>query len=243
MATDEVLDALSAVEDALVACREHIANAELRALTLREGRARGEPYSRLLTGVDGPLVVESLSAMLAVLSDAGGTFRRAFARAVYAEGLSMDTVARLLGVSRQRVSSLLRPSLPVQREPVRRRREGLLLTDPEFRALAESIPHLVWVAGADGATEYVNTQCTDYTGEPRDASYGWAWVDLVHPDDAERAAAAWRHAVETETPFDSEYRLRRADGAYRTHLLRALPVRDPDGAVTKWIGTATDVER
>ena len=38
-----------------------------------------------------------------------------------------------------------------------------------------------------------------------------------------------------------EARLRRFDSAMRWHLIRALPVLDEQGAVTCWLGTATDV--
>ncbi|WP_229409122.1 PAS domain-containing protein [Massilia yuzhufengensis] len=39
-----------------------------------------------------------------------------------------------------------------------------------------------------------------------------------------------------------EVRLRRADGSYRWHLKRAVPLRDAEGRVSGWIGTNTDIE-
>ena len=47
----------------------------------------------------------------------------------------------------------------------------------------------------------------------------------------------------TGTRFEAEYRLRRADGAYRWHLARALPMRDASGTITRWYGSAVDVDR
>ena len=57
----------------------------------------------------------------------------------------------------------------------------------DFRVLAENIPHIVWAAGADGATTYFNQHGSEFTGLPPETNYGWGWVSLIHEDDAERA--------------------------------------------------------
>jgi PAS domain S-box-containing protein len=116
------------------------------------------------------------------------------------------------------------------------------LSRAAFEEIAESIPHIVWLAGPDGATDYFNELGTNYTGLPRQANYDWGWVELVHPDDAERARLAWEHATRTATPFELTYRIRRSDGVYRWHAFRALPVRNAEGEVLRWIGTADDLE-
>jgi PAS domain S-box-containing protein len=112
---------------------------------------------------------------------------------------------------------------------------------PSFEVVAEAIPHVVWLADASGSTDYLNERGTDYTGLPRQANYGWDWVRLVHPDDAERARFGWQHATRTATPFALSYRIRRSDGEFRWHDCHALPVRGPDGEIVRWIGTADDV--
>jgi PAS domain S-box-containing protein len=111
-----------------------------------------------------------------------------------------------------------------------------------FELIAESIPHVVWLADASGSTDYFNERGTDYTGLPRQANYGWKWMELVHPGDAERARMGWEHATRTATPFGLSYRIRRSDGEFRWHGLRALPVRGPEGEILRWIGTADDIE-
>jgi PAS domain S-box-containing protein len=108
--------------------------------------------------------------------------------------------------------------------------------------VAESIPHIVWLSHPSGSTDYFNTLGTDYTGLPREANYGWGWLELVHPDDAERASLGWEHATRTRTPFELSYRIRRSDGQFRWHAFRALPLRRPDGEILRWIGTADDVD-
>jgi PAS domain S-box-containing protein/putative nucleotidyltransferase with HDIG domain len=124
-------------------------------------------------------------------------------------------------------------------------------TSPEDRTLlpagtevviAESIPHIVWTASSDGATTYFNRLGTDYTGCPPEANRDCNWVALVHPDDADAAAAAWSRAVATTSPYAAEYRIRRFDGVFLWHAFRALPLRDAEDRVLTWIGTATDIE-
>jgi PAS domain S-box-containing protein len=115
-------------------------------------------------------------------------------------------------------------------------------TVDDLRLLADAVPHLVWVAAPDGSTEYVNHWTTEYTGQSAAANYDWRWLAMVHPDDVDRARAAWARAIETETPYEVEYRLRRADGQFRWHAFRSMPVRGSDGRIVKWVGTATDVQ-
>jgi two-component system NtrC family sensor kinase len=117
-----------------------------------------------------------------------------------------------------------------------------LLTQGDLRLLANAVPHIVWMARPDGSTEYINHWGTEYTGLPAEANYNWGWTSLVHLDDADRARAAWEEATRTETPYELDYRIRRADGEFRWHYFRSLPVRGADGRITRWIGTATDID-
>jgi PAS domain S-box-containing protein len=100
---------------------------------------------------------------------------------------------------------------------------------------------MVWLADGSGSTNYFNERGTDYTGLPRQANYGWQWVNLVHQEDAGRARLGWEHATQTATPFALTYRIRRRDGEFRWHSFRALPVRGANGEVLRWIGTADDL--
>jgi PAS domain S-box-containing protein len=117
-----------------------------------------------------------------------------------------------------------------------------LLVPEQFELIAESIPHIVWVARADGSTEHFNRQGAEYTGRPREPNDGWDWVLLLHPDDADQARRRWENSIRTRTRFECDCRIRRADGEYRWHALRASPLRS-DSEVAKWIVTATDIEQ
>jgi PAS domain S-box-containing protein len=112
-----------------------------------------------------------------------------------------------------------------------------------YRFLAEAIPQIVWTARPDGFVDYYNQRWYEYTGLSLDQTEGWGWDAVLHPDDVQRCVEGWTHSVETGELYEIEYRFRRAaDGQYRWHLGRALPLRDADGNVVKWFGTGTDID-
>ena len=240
----ELFEALDAVVQILEQGPDRLAVVAARAEELRSGRSRGLSFAELLTGARHPIVLDVLAELLDGLFDAGSRLRRAEARALYADSLSMDKIALLLGVSRQRVSAIINSPFGRRAEPAdaRDRRVGLSLTVPEFRLIAESLPLLVGVTDGEGRTEYVNRQVVEYTGLRRLTGEEWDWPSTLHPDDREAAESSWRTAVATGSPYDIESRIRGADGEYRWHLCRSLPVRGPDGRPLKWIGTGTDIE-
>ena len=122
----------------------------------------------------------------------------------------------------------------------KRSEDALQASVAEFRTLAAAMPQIVWTA-VDGEVTYLNTQWTRYTRSP--FGLGRGWMEKVHPDD--RSVA--QHAVEKCTGKGGdgsvEVRLADANGAYRWWLLRGVSVKDKDGAVTKCIGTFTDVDK
>jgi PAS domain S-box-containing protein len=123
-----------------------------------------------------------------------------------------------------------------------RAEKALRDSEAQFRTFAAAMPHHVWAATPDGKLDWINQQVADYSGADGADLMGDRWGDLVHPDDINRAVAAWRKALETATVYEIEFRLRRSDGAYRWHLTRATPIRDEAGQVVRWIGTNTDID-
>lgn len=112
-----------------------------------------------------------------------------------------------------------------------------------FQTFAETIPHLVWSARADGVSDYYNTRFLNYLGKTLEEMQGWPWADTLHPDDRQRSMETWTEALTHGTDCCIEYRIRRAaDGQYRWHEGRAVPLRDKKGRIVRWFGTCTDIE-
>jgi PAS domain S-box-containing protein len=112
----------------------------------------------------------------------------------------------------------------------------------KFRELVESIPAVAFVTDADGRRTFWNHRWVESTGLPVEQSLGDGWQQAVFPDELPRVRDKWRTAVATGEPLDYEARVRGTDGVYRWFQVRAAPLRDPGGKVTKWCGVATDIE-
>jgi PAS domain S-box-containing protein len=124
----------------------------------------------------------------------------------------------------------------------RKRAEAALRqSEDRYRHLAESLPQLVWATHGDGRAEYCNARWQAYTGIALEDLTDWNTSKLIHPDDIRLVQQRWAAALATGEAFDVEHRLRRADGEYRWHVARGLPLRDEGGKITRWFGTCTDI--
>jgi PAS domain S-box-containing protein len=113
----------------------------------------------------------------------------------------------------------------------------------DFQTLAETIPHLIWSARADGVTDYYNAQFLRYLGKSLEEMHGWTWAETLHPEDRQRCLDNWIVTLNAGTEYFEEYRIRRgSDGRYLWHEGRAVPLRDEAGNIIRWFGTCTDIE-
>jgi PAS domain S-box-containing protein len=120
--------------------------------------------------------------------------------------------------------------------------EALHLAVQRFETLANAMPQIVWSTRPDGYHDYFNDRWYEFTGMPREEGQGWNWKDYLHPDDVASTLEIWHRSLATGEPYDVQYRFRRArDGAYRWFIGRALPIRDREGAITRWFGTCTEI--
>ncbi|HEY0600981.1 sensor histidine kinase [Brevundimonas sp.] len=120
--------------------------------------------------------------------------------------------------------------------------QALAESEAKFRAIADSMPQMVWSTLPDGFHDYYNARWYEFTGVPEGSTDGEGWNGMFHPEDQERAWATWRRSLETGDPYEIEYRLRRHDGVYRWTLGRARPIRNEAGEITRWFGTCTDID-
>ena len=120
--------------------------------------------------------------------------------------------------------------------------EALRLSQERYRLLAESLPQLVCMAGADGMTHYCNQSWINYTGLTLEQTQDTGWQQAIHPDDLPLAIERWTQARETSNDdYSIELRVRRVDGVYRWHLSRIVPIKAED-RIVGWLGTAADID-
>ncbi|MDQ1411137.1 MAG: formate hydrogenlyase transcriptional activator, partial [Acidobacteriaceae bacterium] len=120
---------------------------------------------------------------------------------------------------------------------------ALRASEESFRLIVDCIPGLVNTMTAHGENEFVSRQVLDYFGKSHEELKSWATSDAVHPDDLPRVIAAFKSSIETGQQYDTEHRLRRADGAYRWFQVRALPLRDREDHIVRWYTLFTDIDK
>ena len=111
----------------------------------------------------------------------------------------------------------------------------------EFRLLAETVPAMVWIATSVDEYVFFNQRWSSYTGRHLNESLANGWALSLHPEDQDRARAAWCLATERPEELLLELRFRRADGVYRWWHLRAVPAQDVEHKIYKWFFSGTDI--
>jgi hypothetical protein len=104
---EEFFKTLAALEDVLDDNTKRAGLIKKRIARLRRSRGKGISYTELVANEDGPLIVQLLTESSAALDTCGASVRRAEAKALHDEGLTMAQIAETFGVTRQRVSALL----------------------------------------------------------------------------------------------------------------------------------------
>jgi PAS domain S-box-containing protein len=182
----------------------------------------------LLGGLGPGLLATLLSAWLAVWLILPPQGQFLLVTAADFVGLTLFSA---MGIFMSVVAGLYRHAQQAERE-----------SQQNFRTLADSMPQLVWSARPDGTVDYYNARRQEFTGFSQAPDGTWKWDPVLHPDDLQPTAGAWERAVRTGTLYQIEHRVQRADGSFSWVLSRGTPIRDGDGRIVKWYGTATDID-
>jgi hypothetical protein len=127
-------------------------------------------------------------------------------------------------------------------QALQRSEAELRRSEKELREVIDTIPTIAWSALPDGSNNYVNKRFVEYSGLSAEQAAGSGWQAAIHPDDLQQHLSKWVASVATGKPHESEVRFLRADGQYRWHLDRGVPLRDEAGNIVKWYGVVTDIE-
>jgi PAS domain S-box-containing protein len=142
-----------------------------------------------------------------------------------------DAAGRVVGASK------------IARDVTERKRLQEMEREAEHRLrfIMDSMPQKIFTAKPNGDVDYLNPVWTEFTGLSFEQIREWGWTQFIHPDDVQENVRVWKRSIDTGEKFHFEHRFRRADGEYRWHLSRALPMRDAEGQVVMWIGSNTDI--
>lgn len=114
-------------------------------------------------------------------------------------------------------------------------------SEAKFRIMTDAMPQMVWSALPNGRQDYINQQWFHFTGVDESTNAGRDWLALVHPDDKSLVGEIWQHSIASGENFEGQFRLLHTSGTYRWALGRALPVKNEQGKIIRWMGTLTDI--
>ncbi len=114
-------------------------------------------------------------------------------------------------------------------------------SEARYRSLIAATAQIVWTTSVDGLVIGELASWCAYTGQSPEEVRGTHIIDAVHPDDRIHVRTLWLEAVKGRRPYEAIYRLKGADGIYRTFLARGVPVFANDGTIREWVGTCTDI--
>jgi PAS domain S-box-containing protein len=115
-------------------------------------------------------------------------------------------------------------------------------TDQKLRAMAQVCPDFFFTTRVDGWTDWVSQKFYEYTGAAQGEGNGLSWTDYLHSEDRKETGTKWMEAVKRGDPFEIEHRFRGRDGRYRWFHSRAIPVRNANGELERWVGISSDID-
>ncbi|HVN06913.1 MAG TPA: PAS domain S-box protein [Bryobacteraceae bacterium] len=119
--------------------------------------------------------------------------------------------------------------------------EDLKESERRFHSLADTAPAFIWMTDIEGRCVFVNKGWLDFAGRTLEEDLGDGWIESLHPEDRKEAVATSHEAIARRERYQSEYRVRRADGEYRWILDSGAPRLDSQGHFLGFIGSCVDV--
>jgi PAS domain S-box-containing protein len=121
--------------------------------------------------------------------------------------------------------------------------EALSERESEFTTLADNVAQLSWMARPDGHIYWYNKRWYDFTGSTLEEMMGWGWERVHHPAYIKQVVDFVSEAWTKGEPWELTFPLKRRDGEYCWFLTRAVPIRDEQNQLVRWLGTNTDITK
>ena len=115
----------------------------------------------------------------------------------------------------------------------------------QLQSLLDTIPNIVWTASSEGSITFLNRRWAEVTGLSRAQGLGFAFLEVIHPEDRDHIQAVWQQAVEMQCAYEAEFRLRQANQTYHRVIAQArleIDTTENSSQMPQWVGTFTDIE-
>ena len=204
-------------------------------------------------GSKSPVHIPDLATYLE-LNSAGEAERETRSRvrtALHIPMLRNGELIGTLGLARRRIEPFTEKEIELVTDfaaeaaialEITRREQALRDSERRSRSAIDGIPGFVGILAPNGEIEAVNRQILEYNGLSLEEQKDWDTNGTVHPDDLPRLSEVFTKSIAAGVPFEAEARLRRFDGEYRCFDVRAVPIRDDSGRITRWYVLLTDIE-
>jgi PAS domain S-box-containing protein len=124
---------------------------------------------------------------------------------------------------------------------LQQRENKLRESEERFRNMANTAPVMIAVLDANGQAIFFNKTWLDFTAPAMEHELGHGWMAGAHPDDLDECLAKVLASQQARVGFEMEYRLRRADGQYRSVMCRGVPRFELDGAFAGYVESVIDI--
>lgn len=113
--------------------------------------------------------------------------------------------------------------------------------EAQLRAIVEASSQMVWTATAEGLAVEDSPSWRAFTGQTYDEYKDFGWSTVLHPDDRDATLRAWESALKVSQPLEIEYRVRHNSGEWRWMSVRAVPQRNDNASIRRWVGMNIDI--
>jgi PAS domain S-box-containing protein len=110
-----------------------------------------------------------------------------------------------------------------------------------FEFLSDFIPDMIWTASAHGKLNYVNKRFMDFFELPGDEIDVKGIFSKVHNKERHLLLSSWVKAIRSGQDYQVQIRLLDQLGRFHWYLVRAMPFKNQQGEVVKWMGACTNV--
>ncbi len=118
---------------------------------------------------------------------------------------------------------------------------ALAESEERFRAAADRAPILIWIAQPTAGVVWTNRAWLEFRGRALAQELGLGWVEGVHPEDAGEMSSEALAVFGRREEFRLEFRIRRADGAWRWIMALGVPRLDAAGEFQDYLGFCVDL--
>ncbi|RZA10209.1 MAG: PAS domain S-box protein, partial [Proteobacteria bacterium] len=116
-------------------------------------------------------------------------------------------------------------------------------SEQRWRTLSNSMSQIAWTSDCKGAVTWFNDRYYQFTGRRENETLGSLWHSVIHPDYRGFVTSSIDYHTRAEAAWEETFPMLSRAGEYRYFLATSHPIRDEEGLITMWLGTATDVTR